>query len=166
MIVFKNSNQLSMPNSLIVWACVKVVHSGDWSTAAWNNRLRLQLALLSSKWSILPFSESVLQRFFIGTCDILLNVLLLLSDLRWTCPHLPLSKLYERVKVPFVKRFRLFDIINDCEASAWEVSLKKSVDDFKGASGLISVGVWSSMPFALIMILVENDDEAVVLTIC
>lgn len=155
-----------MPNSLIVRACVKVVHSGDWSTAAWNNRLRLQPEFLSSKWSILPFSiDRVLQRFFFGTCDILLNVLLLHSDLRWTLPHLPLSKLNERIRVPFVMRFRRFDVVNGCDAFSWH-SLKMSVDDFTGASGFISVGVWSSMPFALIRILVENDDEAVVFTIC
>lgn len=61
------TNQLSMVKSLIVRACVKVVHSGDWSTFVWNNnRLRLQLPFWFRQ-STLPFSK---HRFFFGPCDI------------------------------------------------------------------------------------------------
>lgn len=75
-----------------------------------NIRRRLFSRCRSLRQSALPFS---LHRFFFGQCDILASVLLLLRDLRWPVPYFPLSKLFERIKVPFVYRFRLFDVLND-----------------------------------------------------
>lgn len=151
---------MSIVKSLIVLACVRVVHSGDWSTFVRNIRRRLLSQCRSLRQSALPFS---MQRFFFGQCDILASVSLLLSDLRWPMPYLPLSKLFERIKIPFVYRFRLFDVLNDWNVS-WD-SLDKRVDDIKGDSCLL-IDVWSSMPLIFTVKLVEHEDEAVVLTMC
>lgn len=68
--------------------------------------------------------------------------------------------------VPLEKRIRRFDTVEiRCGAFSW-VSSGVCGDAIASVPFLLSIDVWSSMPLALIVILVENDDEAVVLTIC
>lgn len=141
--VFK-VDQLSMLKSLIVRACVSVVHNGEWSTVDWNRRRRLLSRCRSFKHSALPFS---LERFFFGQCDILLSVLLLLRDLRCPLPYRPLSKLFDRIMAPYFKLLRRFDILlNGCAG----VSLDKRVVDTKGESFLL-IDAWSSMPLTFMV---------------
>lgn len=122
----------------------------------------------SLKHSALPFSDRVLHRFFFGACDILLSVLLLFSDLRCVTPYLPLSKLFDRMIEPFAKRFRLLVAFTGggggISGESLDDSLVKRVLTI-GKSFLL-FDVWSSMPLTFIVILVENEDEAVVLIIC
>lgn len=139
-------DQLSRLKSLIVRACVNVVHNGEWSTLDWNKRRRLLSWCRSCKHSALPFS---LQRFFFGQCDILLSVLLLLRDLRCPMPYLPLSKLFDRTMAPFLL-LRWIDILLNGWAGFTWVSLDKRIDDTKGESFLL-IDAWSSMPLTFMV---------------
>lgn len=136
-----------MLKSLIVRACVNVVHNGDWSTFDWNNRRRLLSLCRSCKQSALPF---VMQRFFFGQCVILLSVLLLLRVFRCPMPYLPLSKLFDRTITPFLKLFRRLDKLFIGCGSFSMGSLDKRVDDSKGKSFLL-INAWSSMPLTFMV---------------
>lgn len=142
-----------MLKSLIVRACVNVVHNGEWSMLVWRNkRRRLFSCCRSCKHSALPFSMK--RCFFLGQCAILLSVLLLFSVLR--CPMLLLyfilSKLFDRIMAPFLRLLRRFVRFND--GSGWAdiswIWLIKRVDGTKGESFLL-IDAWSSMPFILMV---------------
>lgn len=137
-------DQLSILKSLIVRACVNVVHNGEWSTFDRNKRRRLLSRCRSCRHSALPFS---LQRFFFGQCDILLSVLLLLSVLRCPMPYLTLSTLFDRTMAPFLKLFRrLHKWLNGRADFSW-VSLNKRVVDVTKGDSFLLIDAWSSMPF-------------------